>query len=138
MPPAPGADVQDFGVDDGLGGLARGVSYATAPNAQVVAPADGWVLFKGPYLNYGQIVILNPGSDYTIVLAGLAAVNVEVGQFVREGQPLGTMGSHTIAPTLATSAGASAPTLYIELRKHDQPVDPAGWWAPPANTTQSG
>ena len=137
-PPAAGDDVQDFGANDGLGGLAQGVSYTTAPNATVVAPADGWVIYKGPYLNYGQIVILNPGDGYTIVLAGLGDVSVNMGQFLLEGEPLGTMGSHTIGRTVATDAGVSRPTLYIELRKNDQPMDPTGWWAAPSNTTQSG
>jgi septal ring factor EnvC (AmiA/AmiB activator) len=136
--PATGNDVQDFGANDGLGGLAQGISYATAPNASVVAPADGWVIYKGPYLNYGQIVILNPGDGYTIVLAGLQDVSVNLGQFLLEGEPLGTMGSHTIGRTVATDAGVSRPTLYIELRKNDQPMDPTGWWATPSNTTQSG
>ncbi|HVW93173.1 MAG TPA: peptidoglycan DD-metalloendopeptidase family protein [Devosia sp.] len=136
--PASGTDVEDFGADDGEGGLAKGVSYSTKPGAQVVAPADGWVVYKGPYLNYGQIVILNPGDGYTILLAGLETVTVDVGQFLLEGQPLGTMGSRTIGRMVATGAGVSQPTLYIELRKNDQPVDPAGWWATPQNTTQSG
>jgi septal ring factor EnvC (AmiA/AmiB activator) len=136
--PAAGSDVLDYGADDGLGGMAQGISYATRAHAQVVAPADGWVMYKGPYLNYGQIIILNPGQNYTILLAGLDAVSVDLGQFVLEGEPLGSMGSRTIARTIATGAGVSQPTLYIELRKNDQPVDPTGWWAPPANTTQSG
>ena len=125
-------------MNDGMGGLAKGVSYTTHAGAPVVAPADGWVIYKGPYLNYGQIVILNPGDNYTILLAGMDKVSVDVGQFVLEGQLLGSMGSRTIGRTMATSAGVSEPTLYIELRKNDQPVDPSGWWAPPANTTQSG
>jgi len=136
--PTAGTDIVDYGANDGFGGISKGVSYATRPNAQVLAPADGWVIYKGPYLNYGQIVILNPGQDYTILLAGLGAVSVDLGQFVLEGEPLGTMGSRTIGHTMTTSAGVSEPTLYIELRKNDQPVDPTGWWAPPANTTQSG
>lgn len=138
MPPASGEDALDFGASDGLGGLSKGVSYTTRPGAQVVAPADGWVLYKGPYLNYGQIVIINPGDGYTIVLAGLETVTANVGQFLLEGQPLGTMGSRTIGRMVATGAGVSQPTLYIELRKNDQPVDPTGWWATPSNTTQSG
>ena len=137
-PPTAGADALDFGTGDGMGGIAKGVSYTTKPGAPIVAPADGVVVYKGPYLNYGQIVILNPGDDYTIVLAGLDKVTVDLGQFVLEGQPLGSMGSRTIGRTLATSAGVSEPTLYIELRKNDQPIDPTGWWAAPANTTQSG
>ena len=136
--PAAGTDVENFGANDGLGGISKGISYTTRAGAQVVAPADGWVIYKGPFLNYGQIVILNPGQDYTILLAGLAAVSVDLGQFVLEGEPVGTMGSRTIGRNLATSAGVSEPTLYIELRKNDQPVDPTGWWATPPNTTQSG
>jgi septal ring factor EnvC (AmiA/AmiB activator) len=136
--PVAGQDIEDFGADDGLGGIAEGISYQTAPNAKVVAPADGWVVYKGPYLNYGQIVILNPGDGYTIVLAGLQDISVNLGQFLLEGEPLGTMGSHTIGRIVAAGAGVSQPTLYIELRKNDQPLDPTGWWAAPSNTTQSG
>jgi septal ring factor EnvC (AmiA/AmiB activator) len=136
--PAAGTDVADFGANDGYGGISKGLSLQTPPKAQVVAPADGWVVYKGPFLNYGQIVILNPGQDYTILLAGLETVSVNLGQFVLEGQPVGAMGSRTIGRNLATSAGVSAPTLYIELRKNDEPVDPHGWWASPVNTTQSG
>ena len=136
--PAVGTDVLSYGAGDGYGGIAEGESLTTRPGAQVVAPADGWVMYKGPYLNYGQIVILNPGQDYTILLAGLDATSVDIGQFVLMGTPLGTMGSHTSGRPVTTSAGVSQPTLYIELRKNDQPVDPAGWWAPQSNTTQSG
>lgn len=136
--PTSGVSVIDFGAGDGFGGIAQGMSVVTRPSAQVVAPADGWVMYKGPYLNYGQIVIINPGQDYMILLAGLDAVSVNIGQFVLMGEPLGTMGSRTSGQTLATSAGVSRPTLYIELRKNNEPLDPTGWWASPANPTQSG
>lgn len=135
--PAKGIDVVDFGQSDGFGGTAKGLSMLTAADAKVVAPADGWVVYKGPYLNYGQIVVLNPGEDYTILLAGLDSVSVKVGDFVRMGEPVGAMGSRTIGRTLMTSAGLEKPTLYIELRKSDNPIDPAGWWAP-SNDTESG
>lgn len=134
--PSTGSRAIDFGGSDGFGGIAQGLSVLTRPDAQVVAPADGWVMYKGPYLNYGQIVILNPGNDYTILLAGLAAASVNIGQFVMMGEPVGTMGSHTIGRTVTTNAGGSRPTLYIELRKSNAPIDPTGWWAP--NPTQSG
>jgi septal ring factor EnvC (AmiA/AmiB activator) len=96
------------------------------------------VLYKGEYLNYGQIVIIDAGQDYTILLAGLAGVSVDIGQFVLMGEPVGTMGSRTIGQTVTTSAGASSPTLYIEMRKSNEPVDPTGWWAEPETPTQSG
>lgn len=136
--PSSGVRVIDYGAGDGFGGISRGISLVTRAEAEVVAPADGWVLYQGNYLNYGQIVIINAGQDYTVLLAGLDAVSVETGQFVLMGEPIGTMGSRTIAGTSASSAGVSRPTLYIEMRKNDEPVDPSGWWAAPDNSTQSG
>lgn len=136
--PASGVNVVDYGAGDGFGGIAQGLSLVTRANAQVVSPADGWVMFKGPYLNYGQIIILNTGQDYTMLLAGLDSVSVNIGQFVLMGEPLGTMGSRTSGQTIATSAGVSRPTLYIEMRKNNEPVDPTGWWATQPNPTQSG
>lgn len=136
--PSSGVTVIDYGSGDGFGGISRGLSIVTRADAQVVAPADGWVLFAGDYLNYGKIVILNAGQDYTILLAGLDKTDVTIGQFVMMGEPVGTMGSQTIGRTVATSAGVSRPTLYIEMRKNNEPVDPTGWWAAAATPTQSG
>lgn len=136
--PSSGVRVIDYGAGDGFGGISQGISVVTRAEAQVVAPADGWVLYRGDYLNYGQIIILNAGQDYTVLLAGLADVSVDIGQFVLMGEPVGTMGSRTIAGTVTTSAGVASPTLYIEMRKNNEPVDPTGWWAAPENPTQSG
>jgi murein hydrolase activator len=133
--PANGVTVVDYGAADGFGGIAEGLSLVTRADAQVVAPADGWVLYKGPYLNYGQIIILNTGQNYTALLAGLETITVDIGQFVQMGTPVGTMGSRTIGRTVTTNAGADQPTLYIELRHDNEPLDPTGWWA---NPTQSG
>lgn len=133
--PANGVSVVEYGAGDGFGGISQGISLVTRADAQVVAPADGWVLYKGPYLNYGQIVILNTGQSYTALLAGLETITVDIGQFVQMGMPLGTMGSRTIGRSVTTNAGADQPTLYIELRENNEPIDPTGWWATP---TQSG
>ncbi|RZI57454.1 MAG: hypothetical protein EOP94_03750, partial [Zymomonas sp.] len=93
------------------------------------------VLYRGPYLNYGQIVILNTGGTYTALLAGLDSISVDIGQFVQMGTPIGSMGSRTIGRTVTTSAGVEQPTLYIELRNNNEPFDPSGWWA---TTQQTG
>jgi septal ring factor EnvC (AmiA/AmiB activator) len=133
--PANGVNVLDYGANDGLGGISQGVSIVTRAEAQVLAPADGWVLYTGPYLNYGQIIIINTGQSYTALLAGLDTISVDIGQFVLMGEPVGTMGSRTIGRTVTTNAGSSQPTLYIELRRDNEPIDPTGWWAPEAQTT---
>ena len=96
------------------------------------------VLYKGPYLNYGQIVILNPGDGYSILLAGLETIDVELGQFVLMGEPIGNMGLRTIGQAVTTTAGASRPTLYVEMRQNDAPIDPAPWWRKEDDETRSG
>lgn len=127
--PANGRLAVLYGANDGRGGIAQGQSIITAADAQVLSPADGYVLYKGPYLNYGQIVILNTGDGYTALLAGLDSISVDIGQFVQMGSPIGKMGSRTIGRTVTTSAGNAQPTLYIELRQNNEPFDPLGWWA---------
>lgn len=136
--PATGVITARFGSNDGFGGTSQGISLVTRAEAQVVAPADGWVMYKGPYLNYGQIIIINPGNGYSILLAGLEKANVELGQFVMMGEPVGFMGSRTIGQAVRTNAGVSRPTLYIELRSEDTPLNPLNWWADPNTEIQSG
>ncbi|KKB08284.1 hypothetical protein VE26_13270 [Devosia chinhatensis] len=127
--PANGNIAMAYGANDGRGGISQGQSILTRAEAQVLAPADGWVLYRGPYLNYGQIVILNTGDGYTALLAGLETITADIGQFVQMGTPIGTMGSRTSGRTVTTSAGNTQPTLYIELRQNNEPIDPSGWWA---------
>lgn len=136
--PAAGVTITDFGADDGFGSSAEGTSIVTRADAEVLAPTDGWVLYKGPYLNYGQIVILNPGDGYSILLAGLETIDVDVGQFVLLGEPIGNMGLRTVGRAVTTAAGASRPTLYVEIRDGDKPVDPARWWRNEEDETRNG
>ncbi len=136
--PVAGVSVINYGDGDGYGGISKGVSIVTRAEAPVLAPSDGWVLYRGDYLNYGQIIILDAGQDYTILLAGLATTDVAPGQFVLMGHKIGTMGSRTIGRNIATSAGTQSPTLYIEMRNKNAPMDPTGWWASPETPTQSG
>ena len=126
--PVNGVKLKEYGVPDGVGGLEKGVSIATRAGAQVTAPADGWVVYAGPFRSYGQLLILNAGNGYHILLAGMERISVDLGQFVLTGEPVAMMGngSHIVA-ILAT--GSSQPVLYIEFRKDGIPVDPGPWWA---------
>lgn len=126
--PVNGVKLREFGAPDGLGGAERGVSIATRAGAQVTAPADGWVVYAGPFRSYGQLLILNAGGGYHILLAGMERISVDLGQFVLAGEPVAVMGdSSQIAAILAT--GSSQPVLYVEFRKDGNPVDPGPWWA---------
>jgi septal ring factor EnvC (AmiA/AmiB activator) len=126
--PVNGVKLKDYGAPDGIGGVEKGVSIATRADAQVTAPADGWVVYAGSFRSYGQLLILDAGGGYHILLAGMERISVDLGQFVLTGEPVAVMGSGSrIAAILAT--GSSQPVLYIEFRKGGTPFNPGPWWA---------
>jgi len=126
--PVNGVKLKEFGAPDGSGGAEKGLSIATRAGAQVTAPADGWVVYAGPFRSYGQLLILNVGGGYHVLLAGMERISVDLGQFVLTGEPVAVMGNGShIAAILAT--GSSQPVLYVEFRKDGVPVDPGPWWA---------
>jgi len=126
--PVNGTKVRDFGGSDGAGGADKGISLATRPGAQVTTPCDGWVVYAGPFRSYGQLLILNAGGGYHVLIAGMERISVNIGQFVLTGEPVATMGTTSqVASILATNA--SQPVLYVEFRKDGTPIDPGPWWA---------
>ena len=132
---APG--IKEFGVPDSLGGTEKGISIATRAAAQVTAPCDAWVVYAGPFRNYGQVLILNAGGGYHVVLAGMDRISVNVGQFVLTGEPVAVMMVALRAtvrkrrqPSYGKLASSSdKPVLYVEFRKDGTPIDPSPWWA---------
>jgi septal ring factor EnvC (AmiA/AmiB activator) len=131
--PVNGVKIRDFGASDGLGGTERGISVATRPGAQVTSPCDGWVVYAGPFRSYGQLLILNAGGGYHVVIAGMDRISVEIGQFILTGEPIAVMGSGTTKVAVASSVearqmGTSQPVLYVEFRKDGTPVDSGPWW----------
>jgi septal ring factor EnvC (AmiA/AmiB activator) len=126
--PISGIKIRDFGAADGLGGTEKGLSIASRAGAQVTAPFDGWVVYAGPFRSYGQLLILNAGGGYHILLAGMERISVDLGQFVLTGEPVAVMGGGPQSAA-AIATGSSQPVLYIEFRKDGSPVDPSPWWA---------
>ena len=118
-----------FGADDGNGGAMQGDMVATQSGAIVTAPADGNVLYAGPFRSYGQLLILDAGGGYHVVLAGMSRLSVASGQSVLAGEPIGAMGEARVASTSAAPSGMTQPELYVEFRKDGKPVDPTPWWA---------
>lgn len=129
--PAMGAIVKRYGAPDGQGSTEKGVSLAVRENGIVAAPCDGWVAFSGKYRSYGQLLIINAGNGYYVVLAGMGHINVNAGQFVLAGEPVASMGDGAVRTAAAVAIGAKQPILYIEFRKDGTSIDPAPWWAKP-------
>jgi len=129
--PVAGTLVHAYGSrEPGTSSLKNDTAFATRPNARVRAPADGWIVYAGPFRSFGQLVILNVGENYHIVLAGMATVNVTPGRFVLAGEPIGRMGATEVAAVGNVDLGSNNPILYVEFRKDGKSIDPTPWWAP--------
>jgi septal ring factor EnvC (AmiA/AmiB activator) len=126
--PVNGVRIKEFGAADGLGGHEKGLSISSRAGAQITAPCDGWVVYAGPFRNYGQLLILNAGDGYHVLLAGMDRISVDLGQFVVTGEPVAVMGGRVQSPT-PFATGSGQPVLYVEFRKDGTPVDSSPWWA---------
>lgn len=126
-PPVLGRPVSGWGDTEGNGRIRRGISFATTPFATVVAPWHGTIAYAGPFRGYGAILIVESSDGYHWFIAGLDRLDVAHGQAVLAGEPVGRVGA----------AGRPDPTIYVELRRNGQPIDPGPWLAAP-NGRMSG
>lgn len=126
--PVTGEVLRWYGDADGTGHSAVGMTVASGSDAVVTAPADGLVVFAGAFRSYGQMIILNAGDGYHLVLAGMDEVRTRQGKFVLSGEPIAVMGEKRVASATALTLETDRPTLYIEFRKDGTPVDSRPWW----------
>jgi len=122
--PAKGKIVELYGQHDKNGVPEKGVVIATRAHAEVVAPYDGRIVFAGRFRHYGQLLIISHGEGYHTLLAGMSRIDGVVGQWVLAGEPLGQMGNGS-----SNGLTGSKPRLYVELRKHGEPINPLPWLA---------
>lgn len=127
--PVVGTLLKDFGEEDDFGGETEGQSIATRPGSNVTSPADGWVVYSGPFRSFGQLLILNTGDGYHVLLAGMDRIDAELGQFVLTGEPVGVMGATQWASASTFGLGSTQPILYVEFRKDGRAINPTPWWA---------
>lgn len=138
--PVTGTILRRPGEADAAGVRRPGLSLATRPRALVTTPWGATLRYRGPLLDYGNVIILEPGAGYLLVLAGLETVYGEVGDVLAAGDPLGLMGGAEpdAAEFLVGAADGSGirdtETLYLELRQGAEPVDPTAWFAATAPT----
>ena len=120
---------------DAAGVRRPGLLVATRARALVTAPWPATIRYRGPLLDYGNVMILELGRGYLLVLAGLDTVYGEVGEVVPAGAALGLMGGpEALATEFLVSAqdggdAGGSETMYMELRQGADPVDPTEWFA---------
>lgn len=126
--PTSGKIVRYYGQRNSMGQTERGITYATRPGAQIVAPYDGRIAYAGPFEGYGQILIIEHDGGYHTLLAGLVRLDTSVGQWVLAGEPVGAMGKTSL----------DGGELYVELRRDGRPINPQRWIANAKQNRTSG
>lgn len=130
--PARGALLRRAGEADAAGTARPGVILATEPGALVTAPFDGTLRYRGPLLDYGNVIVFEPGPGYLVLLAGLETIYPHPGEVLAASAPLGLMpgaavrGGEFAAP--ASVSGGRSLSLYLELRHRGRPIDPGDWF----------
>ena len=147
--PVSGKKIRSFGDNNKIGSISKGMVIETRANAQVTAPSDGWIVYAGKFRRYGNLLIINAGGGYHILLAGMERIDATLGQFVLAGEPVAVMGAANVrarrtakSDSLAKKvlaklagigknkmAGKRPPSLYIEFRKKGRPINPDPWWS---------
>ena len=122
--PARGKMLRKFGDRMKYGQNSKGISIETRPNAQITSPSDGWVVWADKFRKYGQLIIINAGGGYHILLSGLNRIDVRTSQFVLAGEPIGVM-----SKAKGNGKKTANPILYVEFKKDGRSIDPSPWWA---------
>jgi len=120
---------------DAAGVRRPGLLVVTRARALVTAPWPATIRYRGPLLDYGNVMILELGRGYLLILAGLGTVYGEVGEVVPAGAALGLMGgpeamaTEFLASTQEGGGAGGSETIYMELRQGADTVDPTEWFA---------
>ena len=132
--PVEGLVLRGYGDRDAAGIARPGLLVAARPRALVTSPTAATIRYRGPLLDLGNVVILEPQPDTLFILSGLAEVYGTAGQVIPEGTPVGLMGGQTPQAgailSLSGEGGGTdrTETLYIEVRMDNSPVDPETWF----------
>jgi murein DD-endopeptidase MepM/ murein hydrolase activator NlpD len=94
----------------------EGIDLTAPRGTKVYATGNGKVT-KAEYTRggYGNVVEINHGYGYKTVYAHLQKIHVFVGQKIKRGQVIGTVGNTGLS---------TAPHLHYEVRKNNIPVNP--------------
>lgn len=116
--PLAGSILAGYGGTMPDGHKSQGLLIGGSAGAPVTAVRAGRVAYADWLKGYGLLLILDHGNGWMSLYAFNDALLKSVGDEVRAGEAIGSVGS---------SGGQGRPALYFELRRNGQPQDPAAW-----------
>ena len=146
--PVIGTVLRRYNEPDAAGVARPGLVIATGPAALVTTPWAATIRYRGPLLDYGNVMIVEPARGYLMIFAGLAQVFGETGDVLVAGEPVGLMGgteppaqefgAQFVADAATGTGAGQTETLYVELRKGKETLDPAEWFVMNPIVAQTG
>jgi len=133
--PVAGLLVSRFGQRDAGGQIKTGISISAPALSLVSAPNAANVRFAGEFLNYGNMIILEPAAGYLQIFSGFGQIFVIEGEVLASGDAIGLLrgalpeAEEFLIEMSSGASGNSFETLYIELRVNGEPVDPMDWFS---------
>ncbi|HLC42233.1 MAG TPA: peptidoglycan DD-metalloendopeptidase family protein [Methylomirabilota bacterium] len=96
----------------------NGVDINADEGSAITAVYTGIIAYAGWFKGYGNLVILDHGNGYFTLYAHIAEIHTQVGESVRQGQVIATVGD---------TGSLTGPRLYFEVRYQGRPQNPEQW-----------
>lgn len=94
----------------------EGVDFSAEVGTQIVAAANGVVISSGDHPEYGNMIEIDHGNDYTSRYAHASVLKVSEGQLVKRGQHIADVGN---------TGRSTGPHLHFEVRYRGTAVNPS-------------
>lgn len=94
----------------------QGILLSTPANAPVTPVEDGKVIFAGLFRSYGEVLIVDHGSNFFSIYGNLGQLLTAKGAEVKAGDTIARAGG-----------GAGGGSVYLELRRGTEALDPLLW-----------
>ncbi len=98
--------------------MQKGIDLRAKKGDRVRAIYGGQVVYADWFRGYGNLIIIDHGSNYYSLYAHLNRMDKAAGQSVKKGEAIGTVGD---------TGSLKGPYLYFELRHHSEAVNPEQW-----------
>ncbi len=96
-----------------------GVDLASSKGTSILASEKGYVIYTGKgFRGYGNLIVVEHSPEWATLYSHLQKILVKEGQFVQQGEKIGTMGR---------TGRASGVHLHFEIRHNRQPVNPQAY-----------
>jgi murein DD-endopeptidase MepM/ murein hydrolase activator NlpD len=101
---------------EGVGAMHEGIDFVSDPGTQVIASAGGVVIAAEYHPQYGNMIDIDHGNDFSSRYAHLSKLDVKPGQVIKRGQPIGLSGN---------TGRSTGPHLHFEVRFKGAAQNPA-------------